>query len=75
MRRSQVRQLLVSIGVLLVCRPAFAQQSPPAEHDATALAKETQNPVSSLITVPLQFNFNNGGDLGDSTSSVSIFSR
>src|SRR5262245_41919000 len=67
MRRSRVRCLLVSIGVFLVCRPTLAQQPPPAAGDATSLAKETQNPVSSLITVPLQFNFNSGGDLGDGT--------
>jgi hypothetical protein len=43
---------------------AFAQEPPP---DVNALAKETQNPVSSLISVPLQFNFNTGGDLEDRT--------
>jgi hypothetical protein len=66
MRRFRVRRFLASIGFLLACRPAFAQQPPPPP-DASALAKETQNPVSSLITVPLQFNFNSGGDLGDGT--------
>ena len=36
-------------------------------HDVNALAKETQNPVGSLISVPIQFNFNTGGDLEDRT--------
>src|SRR5882672_5617859 len=47
---------------------AAAQPPPPApEHDATALAKATQNPVGDLTAVPLQFNFNSGGDLVDQT--------
>jgi hypothetical protein len=41
--------------------------APPAE-DATALAKQQQNPISSLISVPLQNNFNTGGGLEDRTS-------
>ena len=47
--------------------PAHAEE--PAEHppDATELAKQTQNPVADLISVPFQFNFNSGGDLGDGT--------
>jgi hypothetical protein len=39
-----------------------AQASEPA-HDVTALAKETQNPVGGLVSVPFQFNFNTGGGL------------
>lgn len=54
----------------LAARAAVAQtppQSPPAEpqHDVKALAKQTQNPVADLTAVPLQFNFNSGGDLED----------
>ena len=45
---------------------AQAQTELPAP-DTAALAKQTQNPVSSLITLPFQFNFNSGGDLGDGT--------
>jgi len=44
------------------------QQPPAGETDTTELAKKTQNPVSDLISVPLQFNFNTGGDLNDATS-------
>ena len=43
---------------------AFAQE--PA-HDVNALAKQTQNPVGDLVSVPLQFNFNTGGDLEERT--------
>jgi hypothetical protein len=34
---------------------------------ATDLAKQTQNPVADLTTVPLQFNFYSGGPLEDRT--------
>ena len=40
--------------------PAAAQDPQP---DVSSLAKTTQNPVGDLITVPMQFNFNGGGDL------------
>ena len=40
--------------------PVFAQAQEPA-HDVTALAKETQNPVGGLISVPFQLNFNTAG--------------
>jgi len=44
----------------------LAQESHPAV-DVTALAKKTQNPVGDVISLPFQFNFNNGGGLGDQT--------
>jgi hypothetical protein len=43
----------------------FAQAS--AEHDATELAKTTQNPVGDIVSIPFQFNFNGGGSLADDT--------
>ena len=46
---------------------AYGQQPSAAETDTTELAKKTQNPVGDLISVPLQFNFNTGGDLNDTT--------
>jgi hypothetical protein len=46
----------------------FAQAPPgPEEHNATDLAKTTQNPVGDIVSVPLQFNFNTGGPLKDQT--------
>jgi hypothetical protein len=60
---------LVVVGFLastLIANRASAQ-TPPAEPDTTALAKATQNPVGDLTAVPLQFNFNSGGDLVDQT--------
>jgi hypothetical protein len=40
-------------------------QAAPAEHDAAA--KQTQNPVGDIVSIPVQFSFNNGGDLKDDT--------
>jgi hypothetical protein len=40
--------------------PAKAASGPAAANDADALAKATQNPVASLISVPLQNNSNFG---------------
>src|SRR5262245_44378364 len=45
-------------------RTASAQQS---QTDTSELAKQTQNPVANLITIPFQFNFNGAGDLGQET--------
>jgi hypothetical protein len=45
-------------------QPLFAQE----QHvNTTELAKKTQNPVSDLISVPLQFNWNQGGGYADAT--------
>ncbi len=45
--------------------PAAAQAA--GGENATALAKQTQNPVGDIVTVPLQFNFNGGGFYQDQT--------
>ena len=50
------------VSALLVLCPALA-----AAQDPTELAKSTQNPVSNVISVPFQFNFNGGGALEDQT--------
>ena len=52
--------------IVVGATPVLGQAQQPA-HDVNALAKETQNPVGSLISVPFQFNFNTGGDLEDRT--------
>ncbi len=60
-------KIILSIAILLILKTTlYAQEAQPAA-DATVLAKETQNPVSSLISLPFQFNFNSGGGLGDAT--------
>ena len=54
---------------MLIASVAIAQEEkgPPEKVDATALAKQTQNPVADLVSIPFQFNFNSGGGLGDGT--------
>lgn len=44
-----------------------SQPSASGEHDVNQLAKQTQNPVGDVVSVPFQFNFNNGGGLNDTT--------
>ena len=63
MRRPTIQTWLA----LLVALPGGTGTASAQQHDETALAKETQNPVSSLVTLPFQFNFNTGGDLDEST--------
>jgi hypothetical protein len=56
--------LLLTAPVIRCQNPAPPQQ--PAE-DVTALAKQTQNPVGDIVSVPFQFNFNSGGAYQDQT--------
>jgi hypothetical protein len=61
-------QFLICLTALLLARPAAA-----VAQDATALAKETQNPVSSLISVPFQGNWDFGIGDNDDTSALLNF--
>ena len=58
--------LALTIHVLTGAAPALAQ-------DATALAKQTQNPISSLISVPLQGNWDFGIGDRDATATLLNF--
>ena len=60
-----------SLGIALVSAAAFgpplsfAQEAPPAgAADADALAKQLSNPIASLISVPLQLNYDEGYGAG-----------
>src|SRR5262245_42690620 len=57
----------LAIAAMLVAGSFASAAAQEPAHDVNQLAKETQNPVSSLISVPFQFNFNSGGDLEDQT--------
>jgi hypothetical protein len=46
------------------------EQTPAAAANADALRKAAQNPVASLISVPVQDNFNGGIDPGNRTQNV-----
>jgi hypothetical protein len=63
--RSTAERGLNRVLVWIPVSHASAQELPP---DTTALAKQTQNPVGDLVSLPFQFNFYSGGDLEDQTS-------
>jgi hypothetical protein len=52
---------------LIVLLALSAAPVPAAAQSTTELAKATQNPVSNIVSAPLQFNFNGGGGLEDQT--------
>ena len=52
--------------VLMAANVSRGQNMYPGR--ATELAKANQNPLSGLLSVPLQFHFMSGGDLADRTS-------
>ena len=60
-----IKAFYTALVVILTAGLAFAQAPQEQTHDVDALAKQTQNPVANLTAVPLQFNFNSGGDLED----------
>src|SRR5207247_7880687 len=41
-------------------KPAAGAQAPTGSDDSEALAKKLSNPVASLISVPFQFNYDEG---------------
>jgi hypothetical protein len=43
---------------------AVAEEKVVEELDEAALAKQVQNPIANLVSLPLQFNFNEGVDVG-----------
>ena len=50
----------VTLAAVLLCADAgSAQQAPAPAADVTALAKQTQNPVGDLISIPLQVKARN----------------
>ncbi|HZB53993.1 MAG TPA: hypothetical protein VE527_10215, partial [Reyranella sp.] len=69
----ETRLLLFTIALVMPW-PAVAQQAaaPPAASDDTLeLAKKTQNPISDLISLPLQNNLNFGYGAKDAPQSSS----
>ena len=66
-KRKRLLNFTAALTLLLFAVPVFAQdnaappaQAPPATDNADALRKAAQNPVASLISVPIQENWNFG---------------
>jgi len=68
MRNLVRRALAVSLALPFSAALVVAQEGNAAPRiDPTALAKQSQNPVADLVSIPFQLNFNSGGGLGDGT--------
>ena len=62
------RWALATSFTLLLSSAAFAQGGAKPEADnSTDLAKKLSNPVADLVSVPFQYNWENGVGLGDTT--------
>jgi hypothetical protein len=71
MRRNSARLLQFAFFTLILVGSVFAQEQPTASSDAEeTLQKAVQNPVASLISVPLQNNTNFGIGQFDRTQNV-----
>ena len=60
------------VAVLALSPAVWAQQQPAVEDQTGDLQKATQNPVASLISVPLQNNTNFGVNPGYRNQDVNI---
>jgi hypothetical protein len=70
---------LAALGGLAFCtaaaiwpRPALAQEALGHTADADAIAKQLSNPVAELISVPLQFNYDEGYGADDGGERYSL---
>src|SRR5262245_19294348 len=57
MRSERGRRVVVAAFVLLLPSVCRAQQPTPAQQESAELAKQLSNPVSDLVSVPFQFNW------------------
>ena len=73
MRKLILGSMLVLAAPGMLRGQETAQDSAAAQKRAEALAKETQNPVANLTTIPIQFNWTTGGGLGAQTQSLINF--
>ena len=71
---ARIRRLVV-IGLVVVVGavPSLAQEpagAPPAAHEGADLAKKLANPVSDLVSVPFQFNWEQSVGPNDGTRFI-----
>jgi hypothetical protein len=73
-RAMPTRQLFLS-GVLVLCAvgPAMAQGQPGSGGDAENVAKQLANPIANLVSIPLQFNWEEGVGPNDDLRTVVNF--
>lgn len=64
MQRTRLLQFVLLVAALLPATAGLAAE-PASAQSTTDLAKETQNPVANLISVPFQNNFNFGAGTDD----------
>jgi hypothetical protein len=64
------RCFAVAALVLGIAASAFAQDVPPAAEEKAELAKKLSNPISDLVSVPFQFNWEQGVGPDDQTRFV-----
>jgi hypothetical protein len=71
LRSARHKRFLIQLMAILALSPAvWAQQKPDDEDQTANLQKATQNPVASLISVPLQNNTNFGANPGYRNQNV-----
>jgi len=80
--RNDDRRVLVvaAIGCMLIASVANASYAQRPESDSAradrhskaeaSLAKESQNPVANMVSLPLQYNYYSNGGLGDASEMV-----
>ena len=59
---------MASLTILVILIPAQIASG----GDATDLAKQAQNPISDLITVPIEENFSFGGLAGETQHAINV---
>lgn len=71
--KPQARLVLLGIGLSLVAGVVGAQDATPAAEDSSAeLAKKLSNPIASLISVPIKYNWDTGIGPNDATRETLI---
>jgi hypothetical protein len=58
MKATFLSRFCVCVAIIMACSVTYSLQASAAEE--SGLAKEIQNPIANVITLPFQANFNNG---------------